>query len=585
MRAYFITMTILGVITSLTMVPDLALILAVLSFGLAAPLLILSPNFFVYGLCFLPVAAFGWRASAVSIVLIVTLALLPSWLERRSFAKFVESVTAVDVVADPTASNAPKVVALIEVADSGNFIGTFEMGGANGCYSFCEALLRAGTVEVVQVGFLTSESLETYGAYALEGGQIINYSQEVREADLTFWVGARSGQLAVGEANELTADTTILVEQVGRVTVTTRERGHGLKFPPLVRRTDVQAKLLNHVTTLVPAFGGLTSGGNDGGLSLLRMQTRSDGFTLWDVANDLGIPIIAYESPADRRARIKANERAEDNARRNAAFNYARSSVYAIYANTPHPDPSGPRPGDIRLWLHGLSSSNRPMTDTDRDIIRQILDSRDPRFATDTRWLFWRDDELAREFFPRLIGEFRRDEPLNDALIEPMLERLRFGEDYNEEFEKYSNQMRSIMEAQLARDPAGQYLGLVSAGYRFGIDERPFMDAFPTDTDLNALLIWIKAVCDLPTKKLSTYGDEVIRRVQPVLIGEGGTQLPKIYTNMFRFLVGTGREVEVRSILENAGINVDRTLEKNIFEGNWDSEALCRGTNRLRFRL
>ena len=61
----------------------------------------------------------------------------------------------------------------------------------------------------------------------------------------------------------------------------------------------------------------MVSGGHDGGWSRLRRRTRSDGFTLWDVAKSVGIPVAAYESAADRYARLKAMESARRKTLRN----------------------------------------------------------------------------------------------------------------------------------------------------------------------------------------------------------------------------------------------------------------------------
>lgn len=591
MRTYFITMTVLGLITLLAAVPPVATLLILLSFGLALPFLILGVNFFIYGLCLFPMILFGRRASAVSIALIVALALLPSWLERRSFAAFVEGVTAEDIAADPTLLNSPKTVLVMSIEDEGNFAGFFEMGDRNECSGFCEALLRGGAVETVQLGRLESGNEEIFGTYTLGGDEIVSVSQQLNDVDLIFWLGARSSQLDADEANEIAIEPAVPIKRVGRVTVTTGDRGLGSDVQPIVRRTDVEAQLLYRVSVFAPALDDVFNGGTDMDLVLLNGLMRSDGVHLWGVANDLGIPLAPYESPEERRARIRAAERAEEaaeraeeNARRREAFDYAQASVYQIYANIPHPDPSGPRPGDIRSWLRGVLRYSRPLSDFDRDIIRQILDSRDTRFANDLPRFFWQDDELAKEFFPRLIAELDREAPQNDALIEPMLEILHFGQKYDEEFERYSDQIRPLMEAQLERDPAGQYLGLISAGYRFGIDERPFMVAFPTGTSRDSLLKWVEAICELPPDQLSTYGSEVARRVRPVLMRETGEELPETYVPMLRYLVSQGLEHEVRTLLTETDIIVDLTVERNVFGRSWDSEDLCPRTNRRRFR-
>ncbi|RBW42123.1 hypothetical protein DS901_15500 [Loktanella sp. D2R18] len=573
-------MGFLGVATALAAMPDFSLIVAVLTFGLAVPLMILVSACFVYGLCFLPMAVIGWRAVPVSFALIAALAIVPSWLERKPVNQFIDGKIAQDVVVVGTTEIVSKVVAIATTSDGAR---SFGVGGQNSCSAFCEALLHGGVVEVVRMGQGTTEAENRFIDYSLSGDEIEALEPFPRDIDLTFWVGSWASQLTSEETIDMGLIADIPNLKLERVTVTTHGRIQDLASDPLLRRTNVQASLISFPSFPVPAFDGLTSGGNDGGLSMRREKWQSNPFTLWDIAEDLFIPVSEYETPLERRARLRAEERERDNMRRREAFIYAQNSVYQIYAGIPHPDPGGVRPGDIRTWLRGINQRRNSLSDLDRDIIRQILDSRDARFADATRWLFWQDDELAKEFFPRLIAEFDRGEQRDDALIEPMLERLRFGQNYIEQFEQHADQILRIMEAQLALDPAGQYLGLVSAGYRFGIDERPFMNAFPTGADLNALLDWKDAICELPPDKLTSYTDELMIRIRPVLLSDSVANQLGSYTNIFRFLVGQGREEEVRDLLGEAGFTVDTTLEGNVFDRKWDSEALCRGTNRRRF--
>lgn len=570
----------LGVATALAAMPDFSLIVALLTFGLAVPLLLLVPTCFVYGLCFLPMAVVGWRAFPVSFALVAALAVAPGWLERKPVYQFIDDIVAEDVAIVGATETAYEAVAIATTSDEA---GSFGVGAQNSCGAFCEALLHGGVVEVVRMAQGTTDAENRFADYSLIGGQVGALEPIPRDIDLTFWVGSWTSQLTSDETVDMGLIADIPDLEVLRVTVTTHGGIQNLAVDPLLRRTSVRASLISYPSMPIPAFDGLTSGGNDGGLSMRREKWQSNPFTLWDVAEALFIPVSAYESPLERRARLQAEERERDNVMRREAFIYAQNSVYQIYAGIPHPEPAGARPGDIRTWLRGINHPRNSLSDFDRDIVRQILDSRDPRFADATRGLFWQDDELAKEFFPRLIAELDRGEQRDDALIEPMLEMLRFGQNYDEQFEQHEDQILSIMEAQLARDPGEQYLGLVSAGYRFGIDERPFMNAFPTGADLNALLAWKDAICELPPDKLTSYTDELMMRIRPVLLSDGGASQLGSYTNIFRFLVGQGRQGEVRDLLAEAGISVDRTLERNAFDRKWDSEALCRGINRRRF--
>lgn len=229
-----------------------------------------------------------------------------------------------------------------------------------------------------------------------------------------------------------------------------------------------------------------------------------------------------------------------------------------------------------------MSSSQVDISNADRDIISQILDSPEPHLVQEVRWLFWKYEELSKEFFPRLIVEFSHEEPLDDRLIEPMLDRLRYGKKYKAELKKYAPAIRQIMEARLARDPAGQYLNPVLAGHRFDSDEQPFLTAFPTGSDPKALQDWLSAVCELLSDRMLICTDEVLQRLRPVLMNEKDKSVNEFYVDVFRFLISRGLESEARSLLADAGIQVDLTLEANVFERRWSPDSLCRSLKSKR---
>jgi hypothetical protein len=159
-RRYKRIMTLLGVLALIMAIDGVALIVLMLSFGLAFPLIYAATGL-VYGACLAP-AMYAWREGAMarwtgvatSLVALVVLALVPPWLSRHSAQSQADAWAAGDHIAEP-ASGARS----IEIRRSaGSHDGFFEDDAP--CGPECRGLLLSGQadwIRVVMVDGMTDE--------------------------------------------------------------------------------------------------------------------------------------------------------------------------------------------------------------------------------------------------------------------------------------------------------------------------------------------------------------------------------------------------------------------------------------------
>jgi len=276
LRVYFAFLLLTGVVGGVSLLPNVALVASIWTFGLALIVMMGAITLFFYLLALAPAVLRGGRKGAVlSAVLVAAVALGPNLVGRGLIAQAEGRIMAGDVAPEAPLAAPVRVVALQ----------TERRGLEATLDPLAMSLLRGEMVTSVHL----LDDAGTVIGHIRDGAvpAVILGPDSHGPAQVTIRRGSQTGQSVLDGWEEW----ALASRGLRQVTV---HEGEGFAGPVLLRETVVALSPPAIPTIFMPRMDGLVSGGNDGGFYPMprRDQTKLDDESLVRAAiSRLGIPL------------------------------------------------------------------------------------------------------------------------------------------------------------------------------------------------------------------------------------------------------------------------------------------------------
>jgi len=544
-KLYIFIMAITGFATVVSIIPNLALYLTLRTFGAGVIFMVLSTNIFIYGLCLVPGVLYKHRHTWVlSGILLLLLGFGPGlasyWWVKHAQAQ----ASSKDLIPDDEVIKPLDVLDLvIPESDNGN-IAQFTSGGSTYCGAHCMQLLESEQIRAVRL-VNDGEPYETADVLVWSNGTAVFANGQFGKGNMTIQFKRWTGRTSWGEGWE-----NLWVEPVGKQqTIVSSGAASELDSAPVIyRRTSLQFRGLRLISIFTPDFGGLTSGGNDGGLYLSRIRLhKSNTFTTGQVFEALGFSDLSSPTPRqDELPRWRVRKIREEQRSREARTQ-AESILLGdgISLNTPA------RESAVRDWLVS-SGGDKGWDATDQEMFERLYDIERTRFSRQILVVASREPEVVGVLLPDLL-------PVDtgpkwgmlgsDSYIVPS--RWKLNDTLRAE---YRPRLKLLLDKSLNENPYAIDYRLVAAASNFDLDPDPYILGWELKPTFVGTRYWTRAVCKLPFERRAAYMPFLLEQMKSIWTASAGkTQSgldSDIRRSLLRMLFANGYEEEVRQLID-----------------------------------
>lgn len=535
---YVIFLALSGVAAAVTMAPNIALLAAIYTFGLAAPLLILAPNTFMVLLCLGPLVFWPRRlilSAPISAALIAAYFYGPGVASERVAATLVAEQAAQDHQTAGTLKTAKN--AGIEIDRPATFNPNLWQQPLDQdiCSTFCRGLLHGGQVDWVRVTFFDKKGLRktsTFVRGTSEGcadTQCIEFAQNTKApADVTITLKETyEGPYDANRNPKGWAQS----QGYRRLVVTAGET-------EVLRQTEVHLFVIKGPVGLRPAFHGLTSGGNEGGLHYPRSRDVRNRIDPVAVAKTLGLNLAARLPEAENR-NPGARQKRQNPKPPTAAARAEISSLLDRSGDLPQPLQK-----KINAWLMELR--NVPTaTAEDVALFMRIAEDYRVKQAFALPQVFFRQPDVRKVSLPWLFDRLEQKDLPKTELLRQLSSDLRYLRPAASELEPFADRFVALVKAANYNTPL-----LASAGL-FGFDPTPMLRAAYTPGDNDRFLV-MSAVCRSDPKWFEALVPFVRGMVADEIAVRPGHRLDGVIEDGLKFLAFMGHKDEARAIIERS---------------------------------
>ncbi|WGW02318.1 hypothetical protein [Tropicibacter oceani] len=544
--SYLVVMAVFGALTVVFMLPNVAMILGLVTFGLGYFVMVIVMNATFYGLVLAPMMITGTVLGAgLSGVLLAGLVLVPQALVLVDRARL-----------EGWAGRQPGLT--WRRRDSGPIGQLTIVCSANALY---HGRRDGGPVW---------DSTGQVRRHLLESGQVkairILSPREIGKSAGSVYIWT-NGKEAFGAADPAASDYTLWLDRPGH---TERPLPPGKMFtfsninqleiseggadqPGKVLGQALSLQAVPRVTCpplVLPVASGITSGGNKGGLTLQHgapMQLL--GYTSADVwgAFGLNVPDTVWSG---RPAGGQTSQQAAM-----TGFEQRRVSQAGLAAPLLDADPLSDKSEDedraISTYLHSLGTSKALEDKTEKRLIR-LLDAVHaqptaayaPRLYSGLLLAGKRHPAIGARFLPQMLnlveGKPHGIPPKQEKTARHCLSLLALDDASRA---AAAPRVQSVLEQAHAADPAKVDGDLIAAGAVFGLDVLPF--AMAVDMPLGK---WKWMLWAVPYAARAPLYPELLRRVQ-TRVEQGSGRVVKDVIDALRLLYAHGFETEVRQLI------------------------------------
>ena len=535
-KTYIIVLVLFGIVTLISMIPDAALIFALFTLGIGAFILIAVINLFAFLLCLFPlfIERLAKPAKYVLTVGLLAAALFGPSIISTNVARNIENATPENVArADVFKGRTLGGIEFIRPTELGanlrNRILTKEV-----CEKICQRLLHGGQFDWVRV--IATDRKGVQSIATLKRGTTDGCAEAlcyvfVSNTDAEPEVIIRLSESYTGPYNA-NGRAKGWAQSQGSRTLTVFD---GAEQPENLvwRQTENHLFVINPPTYLMPTFGGLTSGGNKGGLHFPRYRDLRTPIKPVEIADALGITLAAWE-PAPHvpfHKRIRKQPTIAD-ANKIASLLDRDGDFTPVFAR------------EVNDWLSTLNSTE-VLSEQEITLVRQVVD--DPRLPNPTSLshLFSRKPELHDVLLPWFFNEMEAFPSKKPRLLSAMGYDLGRGLFEEASLAPYAERYRTRLVA-LHYDAS-----MLSAAGRFGFNPTSLLRDAYAPARKNGYPI-MTAICNSDPKwyqDLLPLTRELIR--QEIAQGRP-TKAPTAMNNALRFLDSMGHRDEARAIIEKS---------------------------------
>lgn len=294
--AYFVMLALLGVATAIVAMPNIALVAALYSFGIAVPLMPLIPSAFMALLCLMPVVITPrlWPLSAVAIAAAFY---SPALMSDRTAKEIATELQAGDFTTGNTLQGGQLAGVEIRRPGKQNLNLRKSNWGREVCGDLCRRILHSGQTPWVRVHF-TDQPLGANISTVVRGSGegcaeslCFTFTDNIYEpADLVL--ALEETYTGPYDANR---NPKGWAQSQGTRRLTATHKGAAIW-----QQTELHLFTIKQSPAkLYPATHGLTSGGNNGGLRFLRTRDRRNVIDAAAAVEAMGLNLApAIATPA-----------------------------------------------------------------------------------------------------------------------------------------------------------------------------------------------------------------------------------------------------------------------------------------------
>jgi hypothetical protein len=394
--AYFIMLAVLGGLSLVMAINDMALIVTLLTLGLGLPF-VAAATFFLYWACFLPLALMwnGQRSMGFgfSIVLVLLAVFAPAELGQNA----AETITQ-ELRKDDRAPAATLDVWSVEFRlPQGSLSGVFEKNG-RGCGSECRTLLANPRIDFVRIveetgpnrfnssvhRLMRGADCAVPGSTASASNCVLVVPDTFGPAELTFTLTETWGRQRPGTPDNAFVQTHL-------VRLASGVMHHGTQGTEIFRQTEIDISAAMRPTALVPIFKATSSHG----VEFVRRRERSNPIVMAEIIEKLGLArdVVAADVPKPSPAAHDWRKPVDDTSTR---------EVIAILDLPQHEAFDAGKSSTISDWVM-QARMIKDWTPEQIVLLRRIMHDRRIDRGVSVGQIFERDPGVARALLPDFI--------------------------------------------------------------------------------------------------------------------------------------------------------------------------------------
>lgn len=454
--AYILLLILFGAATAATMVPNLALIFTLYTHGWGTILMYLSIVGFLALICLAPLFLCGFRRPlhwVISAALAIAMFFGPGWMSAHTANQLEIAALGTDMRSEATFADRKGLS--IELQRPKHLNSSMPQAFFQGtpCDTYCRRMLHGG-----QVTWLRIKGPDDKGV----------------TQTITFVKGTGDGCVetlcvTLADTTDDPADVTLTVAEnyTGPYDANRHMTGWAQsqgtrRFEAragddlLARQTEIHLFVIKDQAVPRPAFHGLTSGGNKGGLSLPRTRDLRNQIDPVAITTDLGIKMAAAPAPSKKRSTLRTA----------LVTGAERQEITSIL------DKEGPIPAALQQKINNWLSRLRPvpsLSDADVTLIMRL--AIEPRMDRDyaIHELFARQPAVRKAMLPWFFDQMENPTTPNPKIVSNISHSMRLTSFEEGQLDPYADRFLDLLRERQYYSPLVMSIG------KFSFDPTPIL--------------------------------------------------------------------------------------------------------------
>ncbi|MEO1140589.1 MAG: hypothetical protein AAFW87_14180 [Pseudomonadota bacterium] len=499
---YAVSMLILGALTGVLALPEVALSFANVTYGIGLLLVPVIFNLFFYGLCFAPIAYWGRRAWMATLVLVSALAFAPGLFALVQQERMVRKIAVADV--STGLEKAPKVLDLV-----GDLSRRWPSPKTDKtCGWVCQHSLQSGAVELVRMFDAQEPSSGKSGlAYRLDANGEIVFTEDVRPAELTLSINELRAPSKINEEYGFSDLLGVDIGLLKQLRATSGEYVERESASILWQQTGYFAGRAGIPAVFMPNIVGLKNMRNPGGIKVFSksIATRIS-------VNDATDALKLY-SHHEAWQRFRERDPEEE-------LESATALLRSVFGAKAAVSPNSASLSAAKDWARFLARPRHlqqrgptTLSEADRTMVRNMYAVGEKRLWNPIVTAILADGALLNEFLPQAFDSAYED--LEAAgFAKALFLEMRHSNLSQEELSPFAPQLRTLMEKKVMSGENLYSFYLLPLASRFGIDLRPFFENLSFEVLKTTHRNWTSHMCQFPLRDLDDLSTVLQERLR-----------------------------------------------------------------------